>query len=101
MKITYRPAAINDIRATADYIEKELHNPRAASRFKENILHSVSHLKDNPKMGKLLSEKYDAVKNEYRYIIVDKQLVFYEITGGSVEIIRVLDGRTDYLTHLF
>ena len=101
MKIVYRPAAIDDIKSTAEYIEKELKNPEAAQRLKERILYSVSLLKDNPNMGNLLSNKYDSVESDYQYIIVNKQLVFYEINNDMIEIVRVLDGRTDYLTHLF
>ncbi len=100
MKVVYRPAAIDDIKSTAAYIENELKNPQAANRFKERILYSVSLLKDNPNMGNLLSNKFDSVPSDYQYIIVNKQLVFYEITDDIIEIIRVLDGRTDYLTYL-
>lgn len=100
MKIVYRPAAIDDIQTTAKYIEKELKNPQAAMRLKKNILYSVSLLKDNPNMGNLLSNKYDAIESDCRYIIVNKQLVFYEMNNNTIEIVRVLDGRTDYLAHL-
>ena len=100
MKVVYRPAAVNDIKSTAAYIENELKNPQAAQRFKERILYSVSLLKDNPNMGNLLSNKYDSVENGFQYIIVNNQLVFYEIYGDTIEILRVLDGRTDYLVQL-
>ena len=100
MKIVYRPAAIDDIKSTAEYIAKELKNPQAAQRLKERILYSVSLLKDNPNMGNLLSNKYDSVDCNYHYIIVNKQLIFYEINIDTIEILRVLDGRTDYLSYL-
>lgn len=100
MKIVYRPAAIEDIKSTAAYIENELKNPQAAERYKKRILYSVSLLKDNPNMGKFLSDNYPSVKSNYQYIIVNKQLVFYEIYDDIIEIVRVLDGRTDYLAHL-
>lgn len=101
MKIVYRPAAIDDIKSTAEYLAKELKNPQAAQRLKERILYSISLLKDNLNMGNSLSTKYEEVKSDYQYIVVNKQLVFYEINNGTIEIVRVLDGRTDYLTHLF
>ncbi|MBQ3889345.1 MAG: type II toxin-antitoxin system RelE/ParE family toxin [Clostridia bacterium] len=100
MKVVYRPAAIEDIQSTAAYIENELKNPQAAERFKERILYSVSLLKENPNMGIFLSDKYDFIKSDYRYIIVNKQIVFYEIYEDTIEVVRVLDGRTDYLTQL-
>lgn len=100
MRIVYRPAAIDDILSTAAYIEKELKNPAAAQRFKERILYSISLLKDNPNMGSLLSSKYDFINEDYQYIVVNKQLVFYQTDRDVIEIIRVLDGRTDYLSYL-
>ena len=101
MRVVYRPVAINATRMSADYIENELKNPQTAMHFKEKILYAVSLLKDNPEMGNLLSNKYEDIHANYRYIIVNKQFVFYELEDDRIEIIRVLDSRTDYLVHLF
>lgn len=101
MKIVYRPAAVNDIAAAADYISDVLKNPIAASKFKDRILAGIALLRDNPLMGMLLSDKFDSVKNGYRFIVINKHLVFYRLYDETVEIVRVLDGRTDYLSHLF
>lgn len=101
MRLKYRPAAIADVQRTADYIEKVLKNRSAAQRLKTKILQGASLLKENPQMGTLLSSKYDGLDTSIRFIVISKQLVFYEISDDVVEIIRVLDGRTDYLVHLF
>lgn len=100
MRLLYRPAAVEDIEGTADYIEQELKNPPAAQKLKANLIRSITLLKDNPELGMKLSDKFD-VKSDCRFIIVNKQIVFYEIQPEHIEIVRVLDGRTDYLTHLF
>ena len=100
MIIKYRPAAINDIEQTADYIENQLKNPSAAKKLKTILVTTIALLKDNPEMGMKLSDKYD-VESDYRFIIINKQIVFYEIHFQYIEIVRVLDGRTDFLTHLF
>lgn len=53
-------------------------------------------------MGALLSLKFDLNGTvQYRYLIVSKQIVFYEVIENTIEIIRVLDARTDYLSVLF
>ena len=53
-------------------------------------------------MGALLSLKFDLNETvQYRYLIVSKQIVFYEVIENTIEIIRVLDTRTDYLSVLF
>ncbi|MBQ9674008.1 MAG: type II toxin-antitoxin system RelE/ParE family toxin [Ruminococcus sp.] len=100
MRLSYRPAAIKDIESTANYIEYQLKNPSAAEKFKSAIVKKTALLKDNPEIGMKLSDKFD-IDSDYRFIIINKQIVFYEIHSQYIEIIRVLDGRTDYLTHLF
>ena len=52
-------------------------------------------------MGMLLKNKYEEIEADYRFITINKQMVFYEINQDTIEIIRIIDGRTDYITHLF
>ncbi len=101
MKLVYKPLAIDDIKRTADYIETVLKNPNAASKLKTKILQGASLLKENPYMVTSLKSKYEDLNTEIRFIVINKQLVFYKVNDEVIEIIRVLDGRTDYLTHLF
>ena len=90
MKLQYRPAAIADIRNASDYIADVLKNRSAANRFKAKILE-----------GTPLASKYDGVPEDIRFLVISKQLVFYKVTESGIEVIRVLDGRTDNLVHLF
>lgn len=102
MRIVYRPAAVQDIIKTSDYIKNNLKNPQAAQKLKEQIARGISLLKDNPNLGALLSDKFSLSEDvKYRYIIINKQIVFYEVNDDIIEIVRVLDGRTDYLSKLF
>ena len=66
MIIKYRPAAINDIEQTADYIENQLKNPSAANKLKSTLISRIALLKNNPGMEMKLSDKYD-VESEYRF----------------------------------
>lgn len=101
MKIQYRPAAIADLAATSEYIQTQLHNPSAAAKLCADVLHGVSQLADTPEMGPLLRSKYEDIASDVRFLVIRKQMVFYEIHDQSVEVIRILDGRTDYLAQLF
>lgn len=101
MRLQYRPAAIADIQRAADYIENVLKNRSAAQRLKAKMLQGTSLLKENPQMGTLLSSKYDGLDTSMRFIVISKQLVFYEIDDDTIEVVRVIDGRMDYVTHLF
>ena len=53
-------------------------------------------------MGAALAEKFDLTA-DIRYFVVSKQLLFYRVNKqqNTVEVLRILDGRTDYLTVLF
>ncbi len=101
MKLQYRPAALEDIKSSADYIKNTLKNPGAANSLKTKILQGASLLKENPYMGMALSKKFDGLDTDIRFITVSRQLIFYVPHEDFIEVIRVLDGRTDYLTHLF
>lgn len=101
MNVFYRPAALEDIRRSASYLSDTLKNPQAAKRLKTNIMQGCALLRENPQMGTLLSSRFDGIDTNIRYLVIQKQMVFYEVTEEFVEIIRILDGRTDYLSRLF
>ena len=102
MKVQWRPAAISDVQATLRYIKYKLKNPAAARELNSRFFSSISLLQENPYMGALLSSKFDLDETvQYRYLIVSKQIIFYEVTENTIEIIRVLDAHTDYLSVLF
>lgn len=103
MKVKYRPAAIDDIEAVSGYLADELHNVHAAQKLRAKLLNSISLLKDNPLMGMTLESRLDGIESKIRFLIVSKQIVFYEVDSAEkvIEVIRVLDSRTDYLAILF
>ena len=103
MNVKYRPSAIFDIESTAGYMGHELGNENAARKFRTRILQGISLLKKQPMMGMLLKERFDEIETEIRFFIIDKQIVFYEVNAAieQIEVIRVLDSRTDYLALLF
>lgn len=101
MRIEYKRTALRDISKTHDYIQDVLKNRKAAQKLVNSILQAVSLLKDNPEMGTRLDSKYD-VDTDIRFVVVVKQLIFYQITNADlISIIRVLDGRQDYMALLF
>ena len=52
-------------------------------------------------MGTALNSRFD-VDSDLRFIVVSKQLVFYQIFDEDlISIVRILDGRRDYLSILF
>ena len=100
MKIIYKHQAVIDIQQMQEYIANVLKNKTAARNFSKRILKDISILKTNPCIGVSVQEKF-LITASLRMLVVDKQLVFYEVTDEeTVTIIRVLDGRQDYLAIL-
>ena len=101
MIIRYKNAALRDIQQKQDYIANVLKNKKAAQNLVSSILRTVSQLMDNPMMGVPLNSKFD-VDSDLRFFIISKQLAFYRIEDESViSVVRMLDGRQDYMTILF
>lgn len=100
MKIIYKKAAIDDLLNTESYIINQFHNDQAAKKLKTNIVDTISLLKDNPYLGPKMSDRFN-IDTSLRYLIVSKQIVFYDINEDNIEIIRILDSRQDYLSLLF
>lgn len=100
MKIIYKKAAIDDLLNTENYIINQFHNNQASKKLKTNIVDTISLLKDNPYLGPKMSDRFN-IDTSLRYLIVSKQIVFYDINEDNIEIIRILDSRQDYLSLLF
>ena len=100
MKLIYRAAAVADVDQTYAYIHDVLKNPHAASSFRHRIAQTVLLLEENPCMGTPLDSKYDGMETGLRFLVVSKHLIFYEVHEDMVEVVRILDGRTDYLSNL-
>lgn len=100
MKLKYTPEAIRDLQETKTYISKVLHNPKAAERITRSILNLCGRLKDHPNLGMSLNAKLD-YETDLRYLICENHIAIYRIADDWIMVVRILDGRTDYLSILF
>lgn len=101
MRIVYKRIALLDLQRTRDYITNTLKNESAAQKLVTSVLHAVSLLSNHPMMGTALNSRYD-VDSDIRFLVVSKQLVFYQIVDDSlISVIRILDGQQDYMSILF
>ncbi len=99
MILRYTPQARIDLHEIEDYIKNELSNPQAAGRIIERILKGCSNLKFNPHLGLDLASKIGQ-KTDLRYLILSNYIAIYRMENNVVSIIRIMDGRTDYLRYL-
>lgn len=100
MKIIYKKTAIDDLLNTENYIISQSNNKQAAQKLKSTLVNTISLLKDNPYLDPKMSDRFH-VDTSLRYLVISKQLVFYNIKNDNIEIIRILDSRQDYLSLLF
>lgn len=100
MKIVYSPQAREDLREIKKYISNELANPAAAARITKNVMKDCSNLKNNPLLGAELKNKFD-VDTDMRYLISANYIVFYKFADNNIRVIRIRDGRTNYMQFLF
>lgn len=100
MKIIYSPQAREDLREIKSYIAGELANPSAAARITNSVLKDCSNLKNNPHLGAELRNKFD-VDTDMRYLISSNYIAFYRIVDNDIRVIRIRDGRTNYMQILF
>lgn len=100
MRLIYTPKAYSDLNQLNLYISQILNNPSAASSIISHILKSCSSLKQMPYIEMSLESKTKR-DTDLRYLICGKHIVFYLINDDVISIIRILDGRTDYMRSLF
>lgn len=98
--VLFTPDAAEDIINTRNYIADVLKNPEAADRLVQKLMDNAADLSDNPEIGMKLSSRF-GIETDYRYLILDKYIIVYRIDDSNVRIIRVFNGRQDYLKDLF
>lgn len=100
MRLQYTPQAIEDMKELQSYIQHNLQSPQAAVRISKKILDTCSMLQAHSKPVISLQSKIDR-EPDCRYLIIENCLAFYRITNSVISVVRVLDGRQDYLRLLF
>ena len=94
------PAARNDLVAIRDYICDELLNPDAAEKLMTDLRQMIRSLSEFPERGALLSNIL-TIRTGHRYLICGSYAVFYQINEHTVEVLRILNQRQNYLKALF
>ena len=100
VEIHFSPAALEDLKEIKYYITEELFSEQSAVRTLEKILKHIRQLESFPDLGAPLSSIV-SMDVPYRFLVCGNYLAFYTKENEEVLIIRVLDGRRDYLQILF
>lgn len=99
--VAFLPLAREDLRSIVLYIHQELHAPEAALALAREIEHSISALAELPYRHALYRFRF-RLASEVRCLPVKNYLIFYVVREPeqTVEIQRILYGRTDTKDHL-
>ena len=99
-EIKFSPEAISDLQQTKAYITNELCNEQAAVNTIAKITKRISMFADFPESGASLSTIV-GFETDYRFLVCGKYTAFYRIENQTVNIIRVLYGRRNFVQILF
>jgi len=96
-KVKIYPAAKKDLLEIIDYLNTL--SPEAALRYYDLLTEEIASLSTMPERCPRPKDLALAAKG-YRYLVVKNYLVFYVVSGDTVQIRRILYGRRDYLSLL-
>ena len=92
-KVKIYKTAQEDFRDIIDYLDTL--SPQAALRYYDRLTEEIASLSHMPERCPRPRDIALAAKG-YRYLTVGNYLVFYVVTGDTVQIRRILYGRRDY-----
>lgn len=92
-KVKIYPSAQQDLRDIVDYLNTL--SPSAALRYYDKLTEEIASLSTMPERCPRPRDLALAAKG-YRYLTVENYLIFYVVSGGTVQIRRILYGRRDY-----
>lgn len=96
-KVRIYPTAKRDLLEIIDYLNTL--SPEAALRYYDLLTEEIASLATMPERCPRPKDLALAAKG-YRYLVVKNYLVFYVVSGDTVQIRRILYGRRDYLSLL-
>jgi addiction module RelE/StbE family toxin len=94
IELRYNPIAISDLEEIKEYISQD--NEEAAIRITKELIEKTEPLINFPEMGISLSKKI-GIKNRYRYLVCKQYVIFYIFEDQTVNIMRILHAKRDYL----
>lgn len=97
--IEYSKESKEDLMGIKQYIKYNLQEPEIANRLISNIRKSIKTLKDNPKIYTIIDDEMIR-RLEIRKLILDNYIVFYRIKDDSIEIVRIMYGRRNWINLL-
>lgn len=100
MTIRYSPAARNDLRQLKSYLTAEF-SSAVASKSVAKVVSDISSLKRHRHLARPLSAKIGR-DTDHLYLLSGKySITILSESKNVLSVIRILDGRTDYIKTIF
>ena len=94
--IEYSKEAKQDLIDITKYIKYNLQEPNVAKKLINRIRAEINNLIENPQIYAIIDDEF-IKKLEIRKIIVDNYIIFYRIKNKTIQIVRVLYGRRNWI----
>ena len=98
-KVEYSPLALEDLKSINHYTTDNW-GEDVANRILKKIVSDIRRLEQYPLSGVNLGKVID-VSTEYRFLLSERNYVFYHLELNNVRIIRILNEKLDYMQHIF
>lgn len=97
--IEYSKESKEDLIGIKQYIKYNLQEPETANKLISKIRKSIKTLKENSEIYAIIDD--DIIRKlEIRKLIVDNYIIFYRIKNDSIEIVRIMYGRRNWINLL-
>jgi toxin ParE1/3/4 len=98
-KLEYSPKALDDMQHLRDYIKTNW-GENVAKKILKKMTLDIRRLEEYPLSGVDLGKIID-VPTDFRYIVTEKNYVFYHLEVEKVRVVRVLNEQLDCMMQLF
>ena len=98
-KIEYSRDSKQDLIGIKQYIKYNLQEPKIADNLINKIRDGIEELKDDPRIYPIIDE--EIIKRlEIRKILIENYIVFYRIKNQTIEIVRIMYGKRNWVSLL-
>ena len=97
--IKYSEEAKQDLLGIKKYIKYTLKEPNIAEKNIFKIKETIKKLKENADIYRIIGDDF-IKKLEIRKIMIDNYIIFYRIKDETVEIVRIMNQRRNWLNLL-
>lgn len=97
--LEYSPMAQDDLQHLREYLIDN-YGDAVAIKILKKMISDIRKLEEYPLLGVDLGKLID-VPTDYRYLLTEKNYVFYHLELDKIRVVRVLNEQQDYMTQLF